>query len=67
MPLLLNFQHKRASDDSESFGNMAIPKEQKALVIQEGQTLKIEKIPVPKLTKDNEILIKVGVAPQFVN
>lgn len=43
-----------------SFDNMAIPKEQKALVIQEGQTLKVEKIPVPKLNKDDEILIKVG-------
>jgi hypothetical protein len=43
---------------------MAIPKEQKALVIQEGQTLKIETIPVPQLTKDDEILIKVGAPPQ---
>jgi len=39
---------------------MTVPSEQKALVVQEGQKLKIEKIPVPKLTKDDEILVKVG-------
>lgn len=39
---------------------MAISTEQKALVVQEGQKVKIEKIPVPKLTKDDEILVKVG-------
>jgi D-arabinose 1-dehydrogenase-like Zn-dependent alcohol dehydrogenase len=39
---------------------MAIPKEQKALVIKEGQTLKIDTIPVPKLS-GNDILIKVGL------
>ncbi len=38
---------------------MAIPTEQKALVVQEGQKVKVEKIPVPKLTKDDEILVKV--------
>jgi hypothetical protein len=51
-----------------SFDNMAIPKEQKALVIQEGQTLKVEKIPVPKLSGDEEILIKVGfLSSEIVN
>ena len=39
---------------------MAIPTEQKALVVQEGQKVKVEKISVPKLTKDDEILVKVG-------
>jgi hypothetical protein len=39
---------------------MAIQTEQKALVVQEGQKVKIEKIPVPQLTKDDEILVKVG-------
>lgn len=39
---------------------MAIPIEQKSLVVQEGQKVKVEKIPVPKLTKDDEILVKVG-------
>jgi hypothetical protein len=39
---------------------MTVPSEQKALVVQEGQKVKLEKIPVPKLSKDDEILIKVG-------
>jgi hypothetical protein len=40
---------------------MTTPKEQKALVIQEGQTLKIETIPVPALTNEHDILVKVGL------
>ena len=39
---------------------MTVPSEQKALVVQEGQKVKLEKIAVPKLTKDDEILVKVG-------
>ena len=39
---------------------MTVATEQRALVIQDGQTLKIEKIPVPSLTPDQDILIKVG-------
>jgi hypothetical protein len=38
---------------------MTIPKEQKASVIQQGQTLKIETIAVPLLAGEHEILIKV--------
>jgi len=38
---------------------MGIPTEQKALVVQEGQKLKIETIPLPKLG-ENDILVKVG-------
>ena len=38
---------------------MTIPKEQKAAVIQEGQTLKVEKIPTPELKNEHEILVKV--------
>jgi hypothetical protein len=38
---------------------MAIPTEQKASVIQEGQTLKIGKIAVPELAGEHEILIRV--------
>lgn len=45
---------------STSFRNMTVPAEQKALVVQEQQKLKLEKIPVPKLSKDDEILVKVG-------
>ena len=37
---------------------MAVPKQQKALVIADEQTLKITTIPVPTLSED-EILIKV--------
>jgi hypothetical protein len=36
---------------------MAIPKYQKAAVIQDGQTLNVENIPVPKLTNENEFLV----------
>jgi hypothetical protein len=43
----------------EQLDYMTIPKEQKALVIQEGQTLKVETIPVPKVSGD-DILVKVG-------
>ena len=39
---------------------MTVTKERKALVIQEGQTLKIETLPIPSLTADQDILIKVG-------
>jgi len=38
---------------------MSLPNEQKALVIEEGQKLKIVKSPVPKLKADHEILVKV--------
>jgi len=38
---------------------MTIPKEQKALVIGDNQTLKLTTIPVPALSKDDEILVKV--------
>jgi hypothetical protein len=38
---------------------MTVPKEQRALVIQEGQTLKIVRIPVPALSEDEEVLVKV--------
>ena len=38
---------------------MSLPTEQKALVIEEGQKLKIVKSPVPELKADHEILVKV--------
>jgi len=45
---------------------MTIPQERKALVIQPGQTLRIEKLPVPPLTTDQDILIKVGTLRKLV-
>jgi hypothetical protein len=38
---------------------MSLPTEQKALVIEEEQKLKIVKSPVPALKADHEILVKV--------
>ena len=46
---------------------MTTPKKQKASVIQEGQTLKVETIPVPTLTSDHDILIKVSPTSLLIN
>jgi hypothetical protein len=45
---------------------MTVAKERKALVIQEGQTLKIERLPIPSLTADQDILIKVSAFRKMV-
>jgi len=38
---------------------MTVAKEQKALVIEEGQVLKLKTIAVPALKSDDDILVKV--------